>query len=60
MADPTHHEAHPSFYDLMAYSEWLDGDQHILTSEGDDERSHQALIHEFLDEHLPHVANPAA
>lgn len=34
---------------LLAYSEWLDADQHLLDATQDDERTHDELVREFLD-----------
>lgn len=34
---------------LLAYSEWLDSDQHLITPETDqDSRTHLDLVQEFL------------
>ncbi|WP_195167806.1 hypothetical protein [Mycobacteroides abscessus] len=40
------------FDKLFAYSEWLDGDQHLVVGDSvsDDKRSHEQLVRDFLAE----------
>lgn len=49
----THEVIQKLLYDkLFEYSEWLDGDQHLIVGDNvsDDKRSHDQLVRDFLAE----------
>lgn len=50
--DPRTYPREILFDQLFAYSEWLDGEQHLIVGDNvsDDKRSHEQLVKDFLAE----------